>query len=72
MPRAQIAWQYWHEAIPEKCGVCLNPLDGEFFNGDTRTDWKNVCMCPHCKRRWGAGDPQRYTKQADGRYLRTV
>lgn len=73
---------YWVSPAPEKCDLSevfgLNHDSiaevGEFYDGRTKMGpWAN--MCPRCFKRFGSGlgtgRGQRYTLQADGRWLKT-
>lgn len=81
MPRPR----YWTGAPPEQCELIgyLPPAarhdditkKGEFVDGKTTMGpWAN--MCPRCAKRYGAGLGtglgQRFTRQADGRWLKTA
>jgi hypothetical protein len=77
---------YWTGPVPKRCeliGFVLNTakhddiletgefVDGRIHDGDPR--WANMCM--RCYKRYGlglgTGMGQRYTRQADGRWLKT-
>ena len=59
---------------PKGCEVCQQPIAEQFIDGATKWGpWGD--MCPACHRRFGfglgLGKGQLYTKQRDGRYLKT-
>jgi hypothetical protein len=74
--------RYWMSPAPVACdlvGEMPGPHDdivkaGEFVDGRTQMGpWANMCIT--CHRRHGVGlgtgKGQRYTRQADGRWLKT-
>lgn len=67
---------YWVGEAPKRCDFNLEDLEpiGEFIDGATvQGPW--AIMCPTCHKRWGrgagTGRGQRFTKQVDGRWLKT-
>lgn len=73
---------YWMSPVPTACELTGRvsathddiAKDGEFVDGKTKMGpW--ACMCIRCHDRYGVGlgmgKGQRYTRQADGRWLKT-
>jgi len=57
---------------PQKCDLCCIPITTKFYDARLSVgSWGNVC--PNCYRRFGHGTGlgQEYTKQRDGRFLKT-
>lgn len=65
--------RYWVGDVDD-CNLCNKRIDAEFVDGATRMGpW--AIMCKPCARKHGVGvgmgRGQVYTKQADGRWLKT-
>lgn len=65
---------YWQSPAPDVCDVCQKPIEDVF------SDMKTVlgpwgCLCPRCVplvgAGYGIGRGQQYTKQPDGKWLKT-
>lgn len=66
--------RYWLGSEPTHCQVCEGPFHNKFVDGATFTgQW--ALMCKPCHKRMGRGlgmgRGQEYTRQADGRWLKT-
>lgn len=66
--------KYWMGLAPRACDIDQTPLQTKFVDGATTSGaWANMCLS--CARRFGrglgAGKGQEYTKQEDGRWLKT-
>ena len=71
--------RYWFGKSPAKCDTCGQPIASVFTDGKTtRGPW--AIMCPACLPRHfmprdgkhGTGIGQQYTRQPDGRYMKTA
>ncbi len=72
---------YWLSPVPGFCETCNSPIRDKFYDAPTRNaqgrpgPW--ACMCPSCFtlgsgfRKLGSGYGQEYTKQPDGKWLKT-
>jgi len=65
--------RYW-AGDPVECDICNKPYKNMMYDGKTQFGgWAN--MCQPCFNRYGTGlgtgKGQRYTKQEDGRWLKT-
>lgn len=62
--------QYWLSPVPGFCETCDGPIHDKFYDAST-------CMCPSCFTlgpgfgKLGQGLGQEYTKQPDGKWLKT-
>lgn len=68
--------KFWMSPVPDKCDTCNNPITERFFDAKTRMGpWG--CLCPTCQvlgpgmNQLGLGKGQEYTKQPNGRWLKT-
>lgn len=67
--------RYWIGPAPTKCDIHHEALTDKFIDGKTQMGpWGN--MCPACWAHYGVGRlgtgyGQEYTKQEDGRWLKT-
>lgn len=63
----------WIGAAPKFCEICTNPIVDEFVDGATTRGWGRICLKCHkiFGRGLGVGKGQRYTKQANGRFIKT-
>lgn len=68
---------YWYSPKPEKCDTCDTPIVSKFYDAKTEMGpW--ACMCPSCQNlgpglgQLGLGKGQEYTKQPDGKWLKTA
>lgn len=71
----------WMSRAPYFCETCDSPIHKKFYDAATRRPdgrlgpW--ACMCPTCFTlgpgfgKLGTGLGQEYTKQADGKWLKT-
>ena len=66
----------WMGPAPQKCDTCENKITDKFYDAKTSYGpWGN--MCPSCfymgpgLGELGTGFGQEYTKQKDGRWLKT-
>jgi hypothetical protein len=68
--------KYWSSEPPSRCDACDTPITNVFTDGKT-TYGPWACMCPSCATlgpgigKWGMGLGQEYTKQPDGKWLKT-
>lgn len=71
--------RYWTGRAPKACDICEKPIGTVFTDGKTRRGpW--AIMCPDCLPRMsiarttfhGTGLGQEYTKQADGKWMKTA
>jgi len=71
--------RYWSGNAPKTCDTCSGPIANVFTDGKTnRGPW--AIMCPACLPRYfmprdgkhGTGVGQQYTKQSDGRFMKTA
>jgi hypothetical protein len=66
---------YWMGPVPQACDMCGRPIGDTFIDGATRPQgrWGNLDL--RCHRMHGVGigtgKGQLYTKQDDGRFLKT-
>lgn len=65
---------YWKGTAPTRCATCDTPLVTVFADMRiVRGPWG--CLCPTCVARfgmgYGVGLGQEYTRQPDGRWLKT-
>lgn len=72
--KAKTKAKYWVGDTPRMCDMCREPFTDEFSECAMYGVWG--CFCPRCVRRYelsyGMGKGQRYTKQADGRWMKTA
>jgi hypothetical protein len=66
--------RYWLGSTPTQCQVCTGDYQGKMVDGALHTgQW--ALMCGQCHRNMGRGlgmgRGQKYTRQADGRWLKT-
>lgn len=66
----------WMGPAPSNCDTCETPITTKFYDAKTEMGpW--ACMCPSCQNlgpglgRLGTGFGQEYTKQPDGKFLKT-
>jgi hypothetical protein len=71
--------RYWHSSGPITCDICNASIVDQFTDGKTRRGpWAimcNTCLPKHGSGLWqhhGDGLGQQYTKQADGKWLKTA
>jgi hypothetical protein len=71
-----MAPKYWMGTVPTQCDVTRQPIKDKFYDaavGGRGGRWAN--MCPEAFRHYGCelgtGKGQEYTKQPDGRWLKT-
>lgn len=66
--------RYWMGEAPLNCDVCRTDIIDEFSDYNLQGAWGNVC--PRCQKKYnvgyGTGRGQRYTKQPDGRWMKTA
>lgn len=64
--------RYWCGDVTP-CNICNQPAQSVMYDAATRRGWG--WLCPRCFRgegcRLGTGVGQQYTKQDDGKYLKT-
>lgn len=65
--------KYWVGKPPARCELCGDPIRMTFTDGATGRGWANMCPC--CFGLYGLGHGtgrgQQYTKQRDGKWLKT-
>jgi hypothetical protein len=66
--------KFWASPIPVTCNICKTRLGRKFYDVKTKSGaWGFLCcscfLFEGCKL--GAGGGQEYTKQDDGRFLKT-
>jgi len=66
--------KFWMGQAPKNCDICGDKVTNTFVDGKTKFGpWG--FMCPHCHNDAGYGvgtaRGQKYTRQADGRWLKT-
>lgn len=71
----------WLSPVPSFCETCNGPIHKRFYDAATkRPDGRSgpwACMCPSCFTlgpgfgKLGQGLGQEYTKQPDGKWLKT-
>lgn len=68
--------KYWAGDPPRKCDTCSTPIDKIFYDAKTQMGpWG--FMCPSCQKlgpgfdKLGLGWGQEYTKQPDGKWMKT-
>lgn len=68
--------KYWMSRPPEQCDTCENNIEEKFYDAMIVTgSWG--CLCPTCFHLGpglgilGIGHGQEYTKQKDGRWMKT-
>lgn len=67
---------FWMGTAPSKCDLCSAQITSKFIDGAVpRLNRAWACVCPSCFSKegmtLGTGRGQEYTKQADGRFLKT-
>ena len=69
-----MAAKYWMSPAPTECDIDQTPITNRFVDGVTiMGPWANMCPACHAKlgRGLGLGKGQEYTKQEDGKWLKT-
>ena len=66
--------KYWVGDPPTRCDICHEPIRMTFTDGATMRYWANMCPCCHglYGLGLGTGRGQQYTKQRNGRWLKTA
>ena len=67
--------KYWIGTPPKKCDLCGSPIKKVFIDGAVRHTgiWGFMCNSCFCLDGYGLGlgRGQKYTKQPDGKWLKT-
>lgn len=67
--------KFFQSTPPDKCDWCSGPIKDVFIDGLMRTVGRWANLCPKCHAIHGAGlglgQGQEFTRQEDGRWLKT-
>lgn len=63
----------YYAGAPEACDICRKPFGQMMYDGRTTSGWANMCQRCFARHGYGlgTGKGQRYSKQEDGRWLKT-
>lgn len=69
--------KFWMGSVPSNCDACSMELTDKFYDAKTKFGpWGNLCPACHTNGpglgKVGTGLGQGYTKQDDGRWLKTA